>query len=118
MSLSIAVFVLFVMAVVAANIPFLSNRYFLVFELKVEKKSAWLRLLEWLVLYGVIVFLALGLERNVNGTIHSQSWEFWPVTLLLFVVFAMPGFVWQFDMRHYFVRYMKHKRQYEKQQAE
>jgi len=113
MNISSAVLILLAVALGAANAPFLSDRYFMWKEPDSGKKSAWFRLFEWFVLYGVVMLLAIGLERKINGTMHIQSWEFWPTTLLLFVVFAMPGFIWQFDMKHYLQRYRRQKQRFD-----
>lgn len=76
-----------------ANLPWLSQRCFLV--LQCERKPAWLRFVEWLVLYFVAGGLALLLEQRAMGVIHPQDWEFYAVTLALFLVFAFPGFVYR-----------------------
>lgn len=80
-------------ALLLANLPWLSQRCFLVFQC--EKKSAWLRLLEWFVLYFLVGGLALLLEQRATGNIHVQDWEFYTVTLSLFMVFAFPGFIYR-----------------------
>jgi hypothetical protein len=77
-----------------ANLPWLSQRCFLI--LQCERKSPWLRLLEWFVLYFVVGLLALGLEKQVTGSVYPQGWEFYTVTLSLFMVFAFPGFIYRF----------------------
>jgi len=58
-------------------------------------------LCEWFVLYFFTGFLALGLERKMQGGIHIQDWEFYAVTFFLFIVFAFPGFVYRYQLRHY-----------------
>ena len=45
-----------VIAFVLANLPWLSQRCFLI--LQCERKSPWLRLLEWLILYFVVGLMA------------------------------------------------------------
>jgi len=53
-------------------------------------------LLEWFILYFVVGGLAVALERQaMGGTIHAQDWEFYAVTLALFMVFAFPGFIFR-----------------------
>ena len=83
-----------VIAAVAANLPWLSERFLFVWRPAVGKKE-WMRLLEWLVLYGLVGLIAVGLERKAYGDVHPQSWEFYVVTLCLFLVFALPGFVYR-----------------------
>lgn len=85
-------------AVVAANLPWLSERLFFILQPR-EGKRAWMRLLEWLLLYFVVGGLGLGLERQSTGGIHAQDWEFYAVTASLFLVFALPGFIYRHDLR-------------------
>ena len=86
-----------VVALVAANLPWLSERIFFV-RRPAGEKSPWLRLLEWLVLYFVVGAIGLGLERRLTGEIYAQDWEFYAVTLALFIVFALPGFIFRYDL--------------------
>lgn len=79
--------------ILLANLPWLTERCFLV--LQCERKSVWLRLLEWIVLYFVTGAGAILLEQRSTGGIHSQDWEFYAVTLALFLVFAFPGFIYR-----------------------
>jgi len=50
------------------------------------------RLLELLVLYGLIGMLGFAVEANL-GSVFPQRWEFYAVSLSLFLVMAYPGFV-------------------------
>ena len=96
----IAVFLL--VAVLAANLPWLNNSRFLVFITpKQGKKRFWMEFVEWLLLYFMIGLIALGLENKQMGQLHSQDWEFYATTLCLFVVFAIPGFVYRHSLKHY-----------------
>jgi hypothetical protein len=99
MSLTLAVLALLVVAVLAANLPWLSERFLFLFPAPGGGKSAWLRLLEWLVLYFLVGGIALGLEQKSFGERHAQDWEFFAVTLCLFLVFALPGFVYRNDLK-------------------
>lgn len=99
MSLNLAVSVLLLVAVLAANLPWLSERMLFVFPPPGGEKSAWLRLLEWLVLYFLVGGIALGLEQKSFGERHAQDWEFYAVTLCLFLVFALPGFIYRNDLK-------------------
>ena len=103
MSQSLVVWVLLLLAFVAANLPWISDRIFLVFAPK-QAKRAWLRLVEWVVLYAVLGTLALGLEQKLTGGYHAQSWEFYTVTFCLFLVFALPGFIYRYDLKHHLER--------------
>lgn len=110
MSFEVASVLLLLIAVVFANAPWLGERPFMLMPPPPGgSKSAGLRLLEWLIYYGLILLLALGLERQVNGVIHQQQWEFYAVTVLMFAVLAMPGFLYHYDLRHYLRRWRKRR---------
>lgn len=94
MSLPVLQWGFLALALLLANLPWLSQRCFLI--LQCERKSAWLRLLEWLVLYFATGLLALLLEQRAMGTVHSQDWEFYAITASLFLVFAFPGFIYRY----------------------
>jgi hypothetical protein len=83
-------------AFLLATLPFLTRRVFFAFAPKV--KTVWWCLLELLVFYGVFILLGFGLEANV-GRAHPQAWQFYAITLLMFLVLAYPGFVWRFLRR-------------------
>ncbi len=82
-------------ALVAANLPFFSERLFLVIPLKTATKPLFLRLLEIIVMYFFVGFVAFLLESKL-GAPHKQHWEFYAVTASLFLVFAYPGFVYRY----------------------
>jgi len=101
-----SVFFLLIFSTAFANIPWLSERFFIVFPTPFsDKKRTWMRLLEWFVFAGFALLLALGLEKKTIGTIHSQDWEFYAIFLSLFVVFAFPSFLY----RHLIVHLIKRK---------
>ena len=81
------------LALIAANLPWLSERWLLV-VVRHRQKSFGLRLIEWGLLYGLIIGIGFGLEYKANGVIHVQNWEFYTVTLCLFAVSALPGFIY------------------------
>jgi hypothetical protein len=83
-------------AFLAANCPWLSERFLLLLTIR---KSAWLRWLEWLLLYVIVGLVSVGLEYKVTGVRQPQSWEFYVVTLALFMVFALPGFIYHYDLK-------------------
>jgi hypothetical protein len=99
MSLTLAVMVLLAIAILAANLPWLSERVLFVFPAPGGAKSGWLRLVEWLVLYFLVGGIAMGLEQKSFGVRHAQDWEFYAVTLCLFLVFALPGFIYRYDLK-------------------
>jgi uncharacterized membrane protein len=89
---------LLLLALIAANLPFLFERIFFVVRPKAGSKSFAWRLLELVVLFFVVGGIALLLEGNA-GEIHKQNWEFYAVNAALFVVFAYPGFVFRYLWR-------------------
>jgi hypothetical protein len=99
---SLAAWLVVAISIAAANLPFLSERVFGVIRLtpklaadgtpSLRTKSLPLRLLELIVLYFVVGFLARMLESRIGG-VFAQNWEFYAITGCLFLVLAFPGFV-------------------------
>ncbi len=89
---------LLLLALVLANLPFLTERILLVRPAPDGRKSAFWRLLELLLLYCIVGFAAWLMESRA-GQVHPQRWEFYAVTVCLFLVFAYPGFVYRFLWR-------------------
>ena len=87
------------LAVVVASLPWLSERWLFLVARKGRIKSFWLRLIEWGLLYGLILGMGFGFEYKTTGTIHVQDWEFYTVTLCLFAVSALPGFIYRYQLR-------------------
>lgn len=88
------------LAVLAANLPWLSERWLLVFARPDWRaKPFWFRWIEWGLLYSLIVGIGFGFEYKTTGGIHDQDWEFYTVTLCLFVVSALPGFIYHYQLR-------------------
>lgn len=85
---------LVLLALVAANLPWFSERLFYVLPLQ-RKHFGWC-LLELTVLYFIVGGLARLVERSTMGQVASQHWEFYAVTASLFLVFAFPGFVYRY----------------------
>jgi len=99
------VWALIVAAFVAANLPWLSERFFFLFSPSGGAgKRPWMRLLEWFVLYLLVGAVAIGLEKKYTGEIHHQDWVFYVVTFCLFIVFALPGFIYRHDLRYHLDR--------------
>ncbi len=98
--LATVIIIFLVVAFIAANLPWVSDRLFGMIALKSGKKSAWLCLLEWFVLYLLMGLVALGIEKKFTSEIYPQQWEFYATTLCLFLVFALPGFIYRFDLKH------------------
>lgn len=89
--------ILLLLAFLAANLPWFSDRLFYVIPLK-SKHFGW-QLLELIVLYFVVGAVARLVEQKVMGQTVSQHWEFYATTGCLFLVFAFPGFVWRYFWR-------------------
>lgn len=86
---------LLLLAVVLANLPFLSERLFLVWPLRSpEKHVAW-RLVELAGYYFITGGVASVMESRV-GPVQTQRWEFYAITVCLFLVFAYPGFLYRY----------------------
>lgn len=81
-------------AFIAANLPFVNERWF-VFGPRRAPKALAVRLLELVVLYGLVGALGLGLEQYA-GQIYPQGWEFYATTATLFLTLAFPGFVYRY----------------------
>jgi succinate dehydrogenase hydrophobic anchor subunit len=99
MSTGAAIVVLLLLAVLAANLPWASERIAFVWSARRGGKREWMRLLEWVVMFVLIVLAGAGLEYRTQGELQSQGWEFWVIALCLFAVFAMPGFIYRHDLR-------------------
>jgi hypothetical protein len=92
-----AVWLVLVLALVAANLPFVNERLFVVGPRRAPKAFAW-RLFEWLV--GGVATIGLGLAlESWLGQRAPQGWEFYAVWICLFLTLAFPGFVWRY-LRH------------------
>ncbi|HKJ94612.1 MAG TPA: DUF2818 family protein [Gammaproteobacteria bacterium] len=104
MSQGASIWLLVALAFVAANLPWLSERVAFVFEPPAGGKREWVRLLEWAALFCVVGVAAEGLEYRAQGQLHHQDWEFYVTTICLFVVFALPGFIYHHDLRRHLRR--------------
>lgn len=86
-------------AVIAANLPFVNERLFVVGPRREPKALGW-RLLELVVLGGLTIGLGLLLEARI-GQRHAQGWEFYAAAGCLFLTLAFPGFVWRYLRRRH-----------------
>lgn len=98
MTQTAAIWLVILAALVAANLPFLSDRWLLVGARAANGKPFFARALEMLLLYFVVGALALLIEKRA-GQIAPQGWEFYAVTAALFITLAFPGFVYRYLMR-------------------
>ena len=97
MSLTGPVWLLVSLALLAANLPFISNRVMAVYRLR-SSKTLVLRRAQMVVWYFVVVGLALLLKQRA-GKIASQGWELYAITGTLLVTFAFPGFVYRYLLK-------------------
>lgn len=98
MSQTASVWLVVLLALLVANLPFISNRLFGVLALKTPKNLA-VRIGEMVVWYLVVGALGLYLEQR-TGQIAPQGWEFYAITGTLFLTFAFPGFTYRYLFKH------------------
>lgn len=98
MSQHVSIWLLILLAVVAANLPFLSDRVLAVWPLRRHHKVLAVRLAELVLWYFVVGAVGLTLEQSA-GQIYPQGWQFYAITASLFLTFAFPGFVYRYLVR-------------------
>jgi hypothetical protein len=91
MNVTLASWLLIAIALLLANLPFLTDNLFGVIPRR-SPKPLWLRLLELAVFYVVVGMIARLLEGRI-GNVFEQAKEFYMLTVPLFVTLAFPGFV-------------------------
>lgn len=84
----------------AANLPYFTERLFGLKSLKQATKSGWLCIVELLVLYLLVLGFARLIESSL-GNAFPQGWQFYAVTVCLFLVLGFPGFVLRYLRRHH-----------------
>ena len=99
MSTSAAVWLVILVALIAANLPFVNERVLIVGPRREPKNLAW-RFLELVLLCGITLGIGFALEARL-GQIQPQHWEFFAGFGCLFVTLAFPGFVWRYLMKHH-----------------
>ncbi len=109
MTQSLAIWLVVALMVVLANLPFATERVFAIWQWRqgAAVKPFAIRLLELLVGYGVVVAIGFAFESRL-GNRFDQAWEFYAITLTLYLVCGYPGFVW---------RYLRRQRQNSRQPA-
>lgn len=95
---------LLISSIVAANLPWLSERFFFIFTPPNAHKAIWMRLLEWFCLFILFLIGALGIEKKLMGGNYQQGWEFYVVLFCLFLVFALPGFLYRHDLQPHLIK--------------
>jgi hypothetical protein len=98
MTQTASVWLVVLLALWLANLPFISKRLFAVLALKTPKSLA-LRLAELFVGYLLAGGFGLYLEQR-SGQIAPQGWEFYAITGALFMTFAFPGFTYRYLFKH------------------
>lgn len=99
MTHNLSVWLVIAAAVLAANLPFINQRWLALIP-RQGNKALWMHALELLVLYFAVGGIGLALEQS-GGQIYPQNWEFYVTTASLFLTLAFPGFVY---------RYLYHRR--------
>lgn len=95
---SASIWLVIFVALVAANMPFVAQRFLMFFPLKTSKTLG-IRLLELVIFYFLAGSLGLLLE-NRAGQIAPQGWEFYAITGALFITLAFPGFIYRYLLKH------------------
>lgn len=89
---------LLIISLLAANLPFVSDRICGVFRIA-HKHFGW-HLLELMICYLLIGVFSYFLETQ-TGPWQPKNWPFYAATAALFIVFAFPGFV----VRYFWLRH-------------
>lgn len=97
MDQSVAVWIVLAVAVLAANLPYFSERLLLVGPRR-SPKGGWWRLLELVLMAAVTWGIGTLLESRI-GQRHPQGWEFYAAAACLFATLGFPGFVWRYLRR-------------------
>jgi hypothetical protein len=98
MDVSASSWLVILLALVAANLPFVNDKVFALVALKsnaagqARRKPFWVRLLELALLYLIVGGVGMALESRI-GTIFQQTWEFYWIGAFVFLVLGFPGFV-------------------------
>jgi hypothetical protein len=92
-----AVWLVLLVALVAANLPFVNERRFVVGP-RCAPKSLGFRAFELLAFYALTLGLGFAIEARI-GQRQPQGWEFYAAFGCFFVTLAFPGFVWRYLRR-------------------
>ncbi|QTD46810.1 DUF2818 family protein [Ottowia testudinis] len=98
MSQNLSVWLLILLALVCANLPFINQRLLTVVPLRAPVKNLAWRLAELVLWYAVVIGAGMAMERSL-GQNQPQGWEFYAVTAPLFITLAFPGFVYCYLVR-------------------
>jgi hypothetical protein len=97
MSTSASVWLVLIVAIIAANLPFINERILIVGPRRHPKRLGF-RLLELVLMGALTVGLGFAIEARL-GQIAPQGWEFYAALGCLFLTLAFPGFVWRYLRR-------------------
>jgi hypothetical protein len=81
-----------------ANFPYFSESIFGFFRPQQAPKSPFIRILELLILYFLVLGVAYAIESSI-GNAFAQGWQFYAVTVCLYLVLGFPGFVHRYLRR-------------------
>lgn len=99
MTQSTLLWLLLLAALVAANLPFVNDRWLAVGpRARSGARHLGWRLAEWLFWLVAIVCLGRALEQWI-GQAAPQGWAFYAIMACLFATFAFPGFVYRFLLK-------------------
>lgn len=98
MNTDAASWIVIALMAVLANLPFFTEAVLGVFRLKRATKPGVVRLLELLLLYLIVLGIGRLIESQI-GNAFPQGWQFYAVTLCLFLVLGFPGFVHRYLRR-------------------
>lgn len=87
-------YLLFVLALFFANLPFMNNRLMGVLPVA-NNKGGWFFVIELILFYFVVGLCGFAIESSLSQ-VSPQGWEFYALTTCLFLVLAFPGFVYRF----------------------
>lgn len=97
MNASAAVTLVLLIGIVAANLPFVSERLLLIGPIRAPKAAGW-RIAELLLGWAATLAAGFALEARL-GQVQPQGWEFYAALGFAFLTFAFPGFVWRYLRR-------------------
>ncbi|HEV6968040.1 DUF2818 family protein [Roseateles sp.] len=97
MDQGVAVWLVLAAALVAANLPYFSERLLIVGPRRAPKAVGW-RLLELALMAALTFGLGSALEARI-GQRQEQGWEFYAAATCLFITLGFPGFVWRYLRR-------------------
>lgn len=100
MNTTVAIALVIVLMVVLANLPFVTERVLglVAWSGTGGVKPLWVRGLELVVGYAVVVLVGFALEAR-QGNRFEQGWEFYAITATVYLVCGYPAFVWRYLRR-------------------